>query len=355
MGVVFGLSLGLVILLTFVAFSNDLLMIRPRRASTARQFIALIPARNEAGKIGPLVAQLREMRVNVVVYDDDSTDGTGEEAAAAGAQVMRGSGPPEGWTGKNYACYQLSKVAAEVHSGDWWLFLDADVELKSYAAGYLNFLIERQGIRWPVITGFLTTAPGRGLEFWATNWVWEILLATNPFGLVSRTRLGHNRFTNGQIQLWKSSTYLEVNPHESVRSDVLDDVAMGRLLARQRVPVLVADLTAVGTVRMYDTFRQGLDGMSKNGYAIAGRATPLLVLFFVAWALSGFGLATQWRIWGYFAAAFPAAIALGIVKRGMAYALLYPIDLLVGAFTLLRSQLWYRRRSITWKGRTYSG
>jgi len=55
-------------------------MIRPRRASTARQFIALIPARNEAGKIGPLVAQLREMRVNVVVYDDDSTDGTGEEA-----------------------------------------------------------------------------------------------------------------------------------------------------------------------------------------------------------------------------------------------------------------------------------
>ena len=51
----------------------------------------VIPAKNEAGALGALVAQVRAQlpRAEVLVVDDGSTDGTGEAARAAGARVVR--------------------------------------------------------------------------------------------------------------------------------------------------------------------------------------------------------------------------------------------------------------------------
>ena len=52
--------------------------------------LIVIPARNEAGVIEGVIADIRrEMSVDVLVVDDASTDGTGESAARAGAQVIR--------------------------------------------------------------------------------------------------------------------------------------------------------------------------------------------------------------------------------------------------------------------------
>jgi len=53
----------------------------------------VIPARNEAGRIGPLVRAVlaqdaRGRGIEVVVVDDGSTDGTVAEARAAGARVI---------------------------------------------------------------------------------------------------------------------------------------------------------------------------------------------------------------------------------------------------------------------------
>ena len=50
---------------------------------------AVIPAFNEAGAIGRVVAGTRPLVTTVIVVDDGSTDGTGEEACRAGAEVLR--------------------------------------------------------------------------------------------------------------------------------------------------------------------------------------------------------------------------------------------------------------------------
>jgi glycosyltransferase involved in cell wall biosynthesis len=50
---------------------------------------ALVPAFETAGTIGDVVCGLRRSLPRVLVVDDGSTDGTGEAAAAAGAQVLR--------------------------------------------------------------------------------------------------------------------------------------------------------------------------------------------------------------------------------------------------------------------------
>ena len=54
------------------------------------KIIALLPALNESGKVGKVVAQMpREVVDTTVVIDDGSTDSTAEEAEAAGATVLR--------------------------------------------------------------------------------------------------------------------------------------------------------------------------------------------------------------------------------------------------------------------------
>jgi glycosyltransferase involved in cell wall biosynthesis len=60
-------------------------------AVTAPRRIAIVPARNEEGAIGQVVAEIRafDPGLDVVVIDDDSADRTAELAAAAGATVVR--------------------------------------------------------------------------------------------------------------------------------------------------------------------------------------------------------------------------------------------------------------------------
>jgi glycosyltransferase involved in cell wall biosynthesis len=51
--------------------------------------LAIVPAHDEAGRIGQVVRAVLSQGLPVLVVDDGSSDGTGAEAEAAGAQVLR--------------------------------------------------------------------------------------------------------------------------------------------------------------------------------------------------------------------------------------------------------------------------
>ncbi|MEM8621153.1 MAG: glycosyltransferase, partial [Actinomycetota bacterium] len=84
----------------------------------------VIPARDEAGRIRPLLDAIVGAPgvVEVLVVDDESTDDTADVAASAGARVLSGQPLPEGWAGKAWALQQGITTA----SGEWVVTLDAD-------------------------------------------------------------------------------------------------------------------------------------------------------------------------------------------------------------------------------------
>ncbi len=63
--------------------------IDPRLAALKR--VAVVPAYNEEGSIGDVIAELRAVdpEMEIVVVDDGSRDGTADAAAAKGARVLR--------------------------------------------------------------------------------------------------------------------------------------------------------------------------------------------------------------------------------------------------------------------------
>ena len=338
-------------LLALVAGLNFLLMRRPGPGEDGPEIVVLIPARDEAANLERLIPALGDARM--IVYDDESTDGTGEVAARCGATVLLGGPLPEGWTGKNRACHVLASAAIEGTTAEWLLFLDADVWPAPELMATMRGMAARAKPNVGAITGFPTVLPGQGVEPLFLAWVGWILLATNPYALVALTGRGHNRFLNGQVTMWRRDVYARLWPNEAVRSKVMEDVSMGRLLAREGIAIEVANLSKVLAVKMYDTWRQTLDGMSKNSHEVAGSTLGTLalaaLLLFLGWG---------WILGGSWAAGLFWASGVFVVltcRTAFWPALLAPLVPTIGAYTMVRSLVWHRRGTVTWKGRTYKG
>ena len=84
--------------------------------------VAVVAARNEAGRVGPTVESVRAIPgvLEIVVADGSSNDGTAGEALAAGARVL--TGPSRG--GKGAA---LEAALGWIAPADIYLLLDADL------------------------------------------------------------------------------------------------------------------------------------------------------------------------------------------------------------------------------------
>src|SRR5258708_26924761 len=108
------------------------------RASDKSEFsgcvAAVVPARDEAETIGPVITSLLNQRVAmpVLLVDDESTDGTADvarraadKAGKADALIVIQSKPlPAGWTGKLLAMHQGIERAREVNPA-WLMFAGA--------------------------------------------------------------------------------------------------------------------------------------------------------------------------------------------------------------------------------------
>ncbi len=340
------LLFGLYGFLATVAAGNLLFM---RRAKVPFRvcFEVMIPARNEEGNLPMVLPPLLASGVKVTVLDDDSSDETGAVASRLGATVISSEGPlPTGWTGKNNACNLLAQQAV----ADWVVFLDADTRpLEGFAEQLSGHLLTTDA---EVVTGFPRMLPGAGLEPAYLGWVPWILLTTNPFGLVAMTGKGHNRFTNGQFVAWRRSTLAELEPFEQVKGEILEDVKIGRFLAKRGRKVDVLNVSRILEVQMYRTLPEAFRGMCKNSADIAGHPLASLLLVFLlifiawGWVLGGVGC--------FALLVLSKALTDRITKFTPWTAILIPLTITGAAVTILASMAQKAKGVRTWKGRTYT-
>lgn len=96
-------------------------------ATSLSNITVLIPARNEGPYIQHTLNGVKAQGEGacIIVIDDQSDDDTAKQAKQCGAQVISGSAPPAGWSGKLWALEQGFKLVRTPYT----LLLDADIEL----------------------------------------------------------------------------------------------------------------------------------------------------------------------------------------------------------------------------------
>lgn len=324
----------------------------------------VIPARDEADNLPTLLASLDGARVagvEIVVVDDHSTDDTAAVAAAAGARVLAAPDLPAGWAGKPHAC----AVGAAASTRSTLVFLDADTAIESDG---LARIVAEQRTRG----GLLSVQP-----FHLTDLPHERLAAifniVGVMGVGCATAPPHPRVTGafGPCIVTSRVDYDTVGGHESVRGEVLEDIALGTRYRDAGLPVRALGGRGAITFRMYPAgMRQLVEGFTKNFAGGAGAIpwwrTLLVFLWITGMLIAGWTLPVQsigWWLGGstpsgvayamYVAYALQVAVLARRVGRFGAWTP-WAFPLLVVGFLgiFIRSLVHTARGRTTWRGRT---
>ena len=338
----------------------------------------LIPARNEANNIEACLSAVLASEhplFEVLVYDDASTDGTPAlvDAIAATdrrARLIRGAELPRGWAGKSHACHRLALAAA----GDILLFIDADVRLAPTGIGRLASLYEDLG------ADLASAVPRQETKTWGERLILPLLHLTYtswlPLPLVHRSRDHRFLAVNGQIISLRRSVYLEIGGFESVKDNVVEDMAFCRQVKRRGFRVAFADGHDVARCRMYRSAAEVWEGFSKNLYRGLGASLARLIAVFALYTVAfvapygmliGAALAAAWG-WGSVETWAPWIVAgmLGVAMNTGLRAVLawryhqswsgiftHPLSVLALMAIGVNSFRWHQRGMIRWRGRVY--
>jgi 4,4'-diaponeurosporenoate glycosyltransferase len=319
----------------------------------------VVPARDEQGSLPALLSSLAAQHPRpseVVVVDDASSDATGSVAAAGGATVVPAGERPPGWTGKTWACdVGVRATAAEV-----LVLLDADVEL---APGALAALVAEHEDVGGLLSVLPEHRPVRAYEQASAPCNVVSVMGT---GAATPGARGRSDGAFGPCLVVRRSTLQAVGGFESVRADVVEDLALARRVADLGLAVTARRGGDLVGFRMYpDGPGQLVEGWTKNlaaGAAAVPRHRAALVGLWVTSGLLPVVVVLTGRARRRFAlgAAVLAWAASGVqfhvlVRRvgrfrwwvGPAH------PALLGAFTglVVRSEVARRRGVVRWKGR----
>lgn len=185
----------------------------------------IIPARNEEENLAILLPSIKAQSIaphEVIVVDDQSTDGTTSVAEKHDATVVSGQPLPDDWYGKPWACHQGAQNA----SGEWFLFLDADTEFEPGALSKLGHLTrDSESVH--------SIGPWHRVEH-AYEQLSSIFNVVMVLGMNAFTLKGNDAEKVGlfgQSMLISREQYDAVGGHGKVRREVLENFALSRFLS----------------------------------------------------------------------------------------------------------------------------
>ena len=324
-----------------------------------------IPARNEEDNIEACVraALASDTSIEILVYDDESTDRTTEilerlEADDPRVRRVPTRPMPEGWSGKQHACDRMGRDAR----GEWVLFTDADVRLEPQAA--------RRAVAFALESGsdLVSTFPrqicGSLGELLQVPMMFFLLFSYLPFGRMRNTLDPAASAGCGQFLLARRISYLRAGGHAAFAGSMHDGVRMPRAFRRLGLRTDLFDGTDLVSVRMYRGFADSWQGFAKNAYE--GLGSVFLLCFITIthtvghiapWVLVPIGLVAGQPMVVVLAC---IAIFVGMSQRALlssrfrhpiGLGLLHPISVLLMTLVQWHSLMLHLGRARSWRGR----
>lgn len=259
------------------------LPIARRRTSVS----VLIPARDEAGVIEGAVQSVlsnKDVDLEVIVLDDQSTDGTSgivRRLGAADARVRCEPAPllPDGWCGKQHACAVLASLARF----ETLCFMDADVKLANDALGRMSTFLYESGA--DLVSGFPHERTETWLEKLLLPLIHFVLLGFLPIARMRRSVSPAYAAGCGQLIMVSRAGYDKAGGHRAIAASLHDGLNLPKAFRQAELSTDLFDATDIADCRMYTGARQVWSGLSKN--AVEGIAAPTRILPFTVLLLVG--------------------------------------------------------------------
>ena len=353
------ISLIFCVLALVITIINVFSIITPRAAGQINQKISvLVPLRNEEENaiaiVETLAAQENLMDVEFLILNDNSTDKTLEIVTATSRgdsrfKVMQGSALPEGWLGKPWALEQLSQNAR----GEVLICIDADVRLstKAIAAAIVSMHKHSLDFFSPYPSQVARTFGERMIQP-LLQWSW---LSSVPLALAKRSSNPSFAVANGQFFAVKKSALVHSGGYASIKSEVLDDMQMARVLLRNRFKGTVGNGALIAQCHMYSSWSELRNGYAKSLWKGFGGvfgsiiAIALLVLTGIIPIMSA-AMGSPFGWLAFEAVVVSRLISAKITRANLFDSLLHPISSALLIYLIIYS--WLMRGRIQWKGRT---
>lgn len=238
--------------------------------------VAIVPARDEAEllpqTLPTLVAQRYPGPFRVVVVDDASTDDTAALAEQTGACVVRGSGPPSGWTGKVAAMARgVAAVEAAGPPPEFLLYTDADI---AYPPDGLTALVRAAvAHQLDLISQMARLRCTSRWERWIVPAFVYFFAQLYPFARVNGR--GRTAAAAGGCMLVRYEALQAAGGLGEIRGALIDDVALGRLL-KQHGPIWLGLSADVRSVRPYPRLADLWQMVARSAYTQL-RHSPILL------------------------------------------------------------------------------
>ncbi len=332
--------------------------LQSHNASGSAKVSVLIPARNEAHNIRHLLDGLLSQDYELweaIVYDDQSEDDTAHivlsyQTRDARIRLVRGTELPPGWLGKNFACHQLAKHA----SGEYLLFIDADVRLESTLMHDAVAHFEKHKLELlSIFPQQIMVSWGEKVSVPIMNWVLVSLL---PLIL---TRVSSNpafAAANGQHMLFKKTTYRQMQLHERFKKHAVEDISIAKYLKHQKLRTHTLLSNGQIKCRMYGSLKEAIGGFSKNVLAFFGNSIPLSILMLLITSLGVIpvylALGTTATLAYLAASLLLRALVAFISKQSVLInTILAPVLQIVFCFMIIKAIYNRHTRKNIWKGR----
>jgi hopene-associated glycosyltransferase HpnB len=283
------LLIWLYLMLAHGRFWQSAPQLPPAAASECPDVDIIVPARDEAATIAPVIGSLLAQdyagRFQVILVDDNSSDDTAAkagEAASAAAQaarltVIRLQTKPKGWSGKLWALSQ--GVAAS--SAPVVLFTDADIV---HDPRHLSSLVAKlQQSRLDMVSEMVrlncVSMAERALVP-AFVYFFQMLY---PFERVNDPRSRVAAAAGGTV-LIRRDALRRIGGIESIRHELIDDVALARSV-KQTGSIFIGHSGLASSMRAYPRFADIWQMISRTAFTQLRYSALLLALTLIGLSL----------------------------------------------------------------------